>query len=52
MASRSRAGDRPSTLDRAPTDLFADFLTEQNVADDRVAGLFAELLDEVTGGHD
>ena len=49
---KERHSDRPSTLDRAPTDLFADFLTEQNVADDRVAGLFAELLDEVTGGHD
>lgn len=44
--------DRPSTLDRSPTDLFADFLAEQQVDDRRVSGLFAELLDEVTGGHD
>ncbi|HEX5402370.1 MAG TPA: exonuclease SbcCD subunit D [Pseudonocardiaceae bacterium] len=44
--------NRPSRLDRSPTELFADFLTEQNVADTRIAGLFAELLDDVTGGHD
>jgi exonuclease SbcD len=49
---KNRSGDRPSRLDRSPTDLFADFLTEQNVADTRIAGLFAELLDDVTGGHD
>ncbi|HVV20111.1 MAG TPA: exonuclease SbcCD subunit D [Pseudonocardiaceae bacterium] len=41
-----------SRLGRTPTDLFADFLAEQNVEDKDVAGLFAELLDEVTGGHD
>jgi DNA repair protein SbcD/Mre11 len=49
---KGRTSDRPSRLDRSPTDLFADFLTEQNVADTRIAGLFAELLDDVTGGHD
>jgi DNA repair protein SbcD/Mre11 len=47
-----RAGEGRSRLGRSPTDLFADFLAEQNVDDQRVAGLFAELLDQVTGGHD
>lgn len=47
-----RVAERTSRLDRSPTDLFADFLAEQQVDDSRVAGLFAELLDEVTGGHD
>jgi exonuclease SbcD len=41
---------RPSRLGRSPTDLFADFLTESGVEDGRVGNLFAELLDEVTGG--
>lgn len=41
-----------SRLGRSPVDLFGDFLAEQNVADTRVSGLFAELLDEVTGGQD
>lgn len=40
---------RRSRLDRSPLELFADFLDEQKVADDRVAAMFAELLDEVTG---
>jgi exonuclease SbcD len=48
----ARAGTKQSRLDRSPTDLFADFLAEQQVDDKRVAGLFAELLDEVTGGQD
>jgi exonuclease SbcD len=39
-------------LNRSPLDLFADFLAEQNVEDDRVTAMFAELLDEVTGGRD
>jgi exonuclease SbcD len=49
-AGRSTSG--ASRLGRAPTDLFADFLAEQNMADPRVSGLFAQLLDEVTGGQD
>lgn len=49
----TRVGERrQSRLDQSPTDLFADFLAEQQVDDARVGGLFAELLDEVTGGHD
>jgi hypothetical protein len=47
-----RATDRPSRLDQTPSGLFADFLAEQNVSDERVAGLFAELLEDVTGGQD
>ena len=46
------SGPERSRLGRTPTDLFADFLAEQNVEDTAVGGLFAELLDEVTGGHD
>jgi exonuclease SbcD len=45
-------GPERTRLDRTPTDLFADYLAEQAVEDKDVAGLFAELLDEVTGGHD
>lgn len=50
--SRPSAADRPrrSRLDRSPVELFADYLAEQNVEDDRVAAMFAELLEEVTGG--
>ena len=40
-----------SRLGRSPTELFADFLTESQVDDKRVRNLFAELLDDVTGGH-
>ncbi len=48
-AARTEGSTR---LDRSPTDLFADFLAEQQVDDKRVANLFAELLDEVSGGQD
>lgn len=48
----ARVERRSDQLDRSPTDLFADFLAEQQVDDPRVSGLFAELLDEVTGGQD
>jgi exonuclease SbcD len=48
----ARIGEGSTRLGRPPTSLFADFLAEQNVEDGRVGGLFAELLDEVTGGHD
>jgi exonuclease SbcD len=47
-----RVAARATRPDRSPTDLFADFLAEQQVDDPRVAGMFAELLDEVTGGQD
>jgi exonuclease SbcD len=44
----SRSGDRTSRVGRSPQQLFADFLTEQNVDDPRLTAMFAELLDEVT----
>jgi len=45
----ARDGDRPSRIGRGPVDLFADYLTEQNIDDPRIAAMFAELLDDVTG---
>ena len=41
-----------SRLDRSPVELFADFLAEQNVADERVSAMFAELLENTSGGAD
>ncbi len=41
-------GDRPSRIGRNPVQLFGDFLTEQNIDDPRITGLFAELLEEIT----
>ena len=38
-----------SRLGRSPVDLFGDYLGEQNVDDPRVADMFADLLDEVSG---
>jgi exonuclease SbcD len=43
--SAAGAGGR---LDRSPVELFNDFLKEQQVSDDRLSTMFAELLDEVT----
>jgi exonuclease SbcD len=40
-----------SRLDRSPTELFGDYLAEQNIDDTRVATMFAELLEDVTGGQ-
>jgi exonuclease SbcD len=37
-------------LDRPPAELFADFLAEQNIEDPRVGAMFAELLEDATGG--
>jgi DNA repair protein SbcD/Mre11 len=56
-AHRPRPGlhgeDRPSRAGRTPTELFGDYLREQNVADPRIERMFAELLDAVTdGGHE
>jgi DNA repair protein SbcD/Mre11 len=45
-----RDGERPSRIGRSPQELFSDYLSEQNIDDPRVAAMFAELLDEVTGG--
>jgi len=44
----SRSGDRASRVGRSPQQLFADFLTEENVEDPRLNAMFAELLDDVT----
>ena len=49
---RCTVGDqRRGRLDRSPVELFGEFLSEQNVGDERVAAMFGELLDEVTGSH-
>jgi DNA repair protein SbcD/Mre11 len=45
-----RDGKRPSRIGRSPQELFGDYLSEQNIDDPRIAAMFAELLDEVTGG--
>jgi exonuclease SbcD len=44
----SRSGDRASRVGRSPQQLFADFLTEENVEDPRLNAMFAELFDDVT----
>jgi exonuclease SbcD len=41
-------GDRPSRIGRGPVALFGDYLAEKNIADPRIAAMFAELLDEIT----
>jgi len=43
---------RPSRIGRSPTQLFGDYLAEQDVADQRLEAMFAELLDEITGPAD
>jgi DNA repair protein SbcD/Mre11 len=51
-AHRPRPGshgqDRPSRADRSPVQLFGDYLAEQNVSDERIERMFAELLEEMT----
>lgn len=42
-------GDKPSRAGRSPLELFGDYLGEQNIDDQRLSAMFAELLDEVTG---
>ncbi len=48
----SRSGDRPSRVGRGPVELFAEYLAEEGVADERVTAMFAQLLDEVTSVSD
>jgi len=43
---------RPSRIGRGPMQLFGDYLAEQDVADQRLEVMFAELLDEITGPAD
>ncbi len=53
-AHRQRPGthrDKPSRAGRSPLQLFGDYLAEQDVADERVQRMFAELLDELTDGQ-
>ena len=48
-----QAGSRPSRAGRSPQQLFGDYLAEQKKAgDQRIAAMFAELLDEVTAQPD
>ncbi|MGH3881488.1 MAG: exonuclease SbcCD subunit D [Actinophytocola sp.] len=51
---RARAdggGPVRSRIGRSPTDLFADFLSEKEIEDPRLGAMFAELLEESTGGR-
>ena len=48
----TRDGDKPSRVGRSPLQLFSDYLGEQNIEDPRIPGMFAELLDEITGAPD
>jgi len=45
------AGVVRSRIGRAPTDLFADFLSEREIEDPRLGAMFAELLEDSTGGR-
>jgi exonuclease SbcD len=49
--ARAEAGAVKSRIGRSPTDLFADFLSEREVDDPRLGAMFAELLEESTGGR-
>ena len=52
-AHRQRPGshgqDKPTRTGRTPLQLFGDYLAEQDVADERVQQMFADLLDEASG---
>jgi DNA repair protein SbcD/Mre11 len=54
-AHRQRPGahgqDKPSRAGRSPLQLFGDYLREQDVADERIERMFAELLEEAADGH-
>jgi DNA repair protein SbcD/Mre11 len=53
-AHRARPGGgtgKPTRTGRTPLQLFGDYLAEQNVADQRIERMFAELLDDITGGE-
>jgi exonuclease SbcD len=49
--AKAQTGSVTSRIGRTPTDLFADFLSEREIDDPRLAAMFAELLDESTGSH-
>ncbi len=46
----ARTGETASRAGRSPVELFNAFLAEQQIKDERVSAMFAELLDEVTSG--
>jgi len=46
-ADASAGGRRPSTVGRSPHELFAEYLGQRGVDDERVQSLFAELLEDV-----
>jgi len=48
VAAAGPQADAPARLGRAPTEIFAEYLADRGAADDRVASLFATLLDEVS----
>jgi exonuclease SbcD len=48
----TRGGTKASRAGRSPQQLFGDYLGEQKIDDPRIPAMFAELLDEVTGGPD
>jgi exonuclease SbcD len=43
---------KPSRAGRSPVQLFGDYLREQDVADERVDRMFAQLLEEITDGRE
>jgi exonuclease SbcD len=49
-AEDAEARPRAERRGRGPHELFAAYLDEQNIADDRIAALFARLLDEELSG--
>jgi DNA repair protein SbcD/Mre11 len=48
-AERAEATVGPERLRRTPQDLFREYLAERDAADERVVGLFDELVDELVG---
>jgi exonuclease SbcD len=50
--ARDGGGGGTTRAGRSPLELFGDYLTEQNVDDQRIPAMFAALLDEVTTGLD
>ena len=51
-AEAARAGTRAARLGRSPDELFAEYLAEQDVEDERLVGLFRELHDELSEADD
>jgi exonuclease SbcD len=49
--AKATSGAVRTRIGRTPTDLFADFLSEREVEDPRLSAMFAELLDENSGGR-